>query len=288
VHSSQSPFASVVFLTRNGGSLFQESLSAVFAQKTDFSFEVVVVDSGSTDGTVEFLREQPIRFHQIPPDSFNFGLTRDYGFSLGKGKVLITLSQDAVPATVDWLQTLCMPFNDPEVAVVQGREVPWPGRNGFFWERIPVFHLTRLSKRWSKMHQGFGLSFVNCAVRKSIWAANRMGRIEMSEDKVFQKSLGQGSHRIVFARDAKVWHSHQYDFRSLVKRCKNEGLGWKNVGMNYSCVDMLLDMFHPRIGLVWIFGLLTLQLKTPAEFLFPLIRPFSLYKGNHSTSKYIQ
>jgi len=46
-------------------------------------------------------KRQPVKLHSIPPDSFDFGVTRDPGFSLGKGEILVTLSQDGVPAGTD-------------------------------------------------------------------------------------------------------------------------------------------------------------------------------------------
>lgn len=287
MNSSQIPFASVIFLTRNGGLRFQESLRAVLCQETNFPFEIIVVDSGSTDNIHEFLREQPVKFFSIASEDFNFGATRDLGFSLGSGKILVTLSQDAKPATKYWLKYLCEPFNNPDVAVVQGEETPWPNKKIFFWNKIRVSHLSRISRRWAKLYDGLGLSFVNCAIRRSIWETNRIGRVEMSEDKVFQKMLANQRYRIVKTRNAKVWHSHDYDLKSLAKRCKNEGLGWKNVGMDYSRADMIWDMFHPIILMVLVLGLITLQISSLAELLFPWIRPFCIYEGNHSNNSYI-
>jgi rhamnosyltransferase len=257
------------------------------AQKTLFPFEILAVDSGSNDETLELLKGQSIKIHSIPQDNFNFGTTRDLGFSLGRGEILVTLSQDAVPAGNDWLRNICSPFSDPSIAAVQGREVPWPGRDVFFWNKTGLFNFTRETKGWRKSHQGVGLSFVNCAVRRSAWETNRIGRVEMSEDKVFQLMLAEKGYRIVKRREAKVWHSHQYDRESLGKRCKNEGMGWRSVGVNYSRANLIMDLLHPLIFLVLIYGLLTLQIRNSAELLFPWIRPVCIYKGNHSTEKYI-
>lgn len=287
MNSLPSPYASVIFLTRNGGSLFRQALQAVLAQETSFPFEVVAVDSGSSDDTLENLERHPVRLQSIPPDSFNFGATRDLGFSLGTGEILVTLSQDAVPYGNDWLENLCRPFSDPGIAAVQGKEIPWPGREIFFWHRIGLFNFTRETTGWRKTHQGVGLSFVNCAVRRSVWDANRIGRVDMSEDKVFQKMLAKQGHRIVKRRDAVVWHSHQYDRESLAKRCKNEGMGWRNVGVNYSRASMIMDLFHPLILLALVYGMTTLQIRNSAELLFPWIRPLCIYEGNHSTDRYI-
>ena len=281
------PKVSIVFLTKNGGDLFRQALQSVFRQEVDFLFEVIAIDSGSTDGTIRTLEDFNVRIERIPASEFNFGLTRDYGFSLGKGEILVTLSQDAVPAGTDWLSRICAPFADPEVTVVQGQEVPPPDRDLFFWDKIRLFYFTREAKKWNRIYQGLGLSFVNCAIRRSVWAENRLGRVEMSEDKIFQKRLFEKGCRMSYEAEAKVWHSHQYDLNTLKKRCKNEGLGWNLAGINYSRRDMLLDMINPLIGLVFMYGLTTLQLRTSAELLFPWVRPICLYEGNNATKDYL-
>ncbi|WP_027713859.1 glycosyltransferase [Desulfuromonas sp. TF] len=286
--NSITPKASIIYLTKNGGELFRQSLDSVFHQECDFPFEVVVVDSGSTDGTLEFLERYPVRLVQIAPGEFNFGLTRDYGFSLGAGEIIVSLSQDAVPAGSAWLQTLCTPFADPEVAVAQGVEAIPGDREVFFWDRIRLSYYTRETVRWKMRHEGVGLSFVNCALRKSVWMENPMGPVEMSEDKIFQRNLARHGHRIVLVPEAEAWHGHQYDRRSLEKRSRNEGLGWRLVDIDYSRRDMLLDIFHPLIWAVLVYGLVTLQVRTSAELLFPWIRPLNLYRGNRSGGRYVQ
>lgn len=281
------PKVSIVFLTKNGGDLFRKALQSVFRQKVDFPFEVIAVDSGSTDGTLAVLEEYSVSTKHIASEEFNFGLTRDYGFSLGQGEILVTLSQDAIPAGTDWLSRLCKLFADPEVAVVQGQEVPPLDRDLFFWDKIRLFYFTREAKRWNRAYNGLGVSFVNCAIRRSVWAENRLGRVEMSEDKIFQKKLFDQGFRMVYEAEAKVWHSHQYDLNTLKKRCQNEGLGWSLAGIDYSRRDMLLDMCNPLIWLVFLYGLATLQLRTSAELLFPWVRPVCLFAGNHATKNYL-
>ena len=101
--NSMNPFVSIVYLTKNGGRLFKKSLEALFSQKVDFGFEVIAVDSGSTDGILDMMKNYPIRVYQIDPEEFNFGLMRDYGFSLARGEIIITLSQDAIPVGTGWL-----------------------------------------------------------------------------------------------------------------------------------------------------------------------------------------
>lgn len=111
---------SIIILTKNGGKIFQKSIQKIFSQKCSLTYEVIVVDSGSTDGTIEYIKTYPVRLYTIKPHEFSFGPTRDYAFSLSKGQYIVTLSQDVVPATDNWLIKLVEPLIANKADVVQG------------------------------------------------------------------------------------------------------------------------------------------------------------------------
>lgn len=72
---------SVAIPTKNGGALFERVLENLRQQNIWDSVELLVVDSGSTDGTVEAARRAGAKVMQIPPEVFSHGATRDYGIS---------------------------------------------------------------------------------------------------------------------------------------------------------------------------------------------------------------
>ena len=118
---------SVLILTKNGGHQLQSCLQAVYSQTAVGQAEVIVVDSGSTDGTLEFVKRFPVRLQQIPPESFHHARTRNFIANLATGKILVFLSQDAIPSSGSWLQAISANLDDPAVGAVYGRQIPVPG-----------------------------------------------------------------------------------------------------------------------------------------------------------------
>jgi glycosyltransferase involved in cell wall biosynthesis len=110
------PLVSIVLLTWNGGSGLRELVAAIARQRTDFTFETVAVDSGSTDGTAEWLEQSPsvARVVRIGPDQFNHGTTRNLGIEQARGAFVVLIVQDALPTADDWLARLVAPLQrDP-------------------------------------------------------------------------------------------------------------------------------------------------------------------------------
>lgn len=276
---------SIVYLTRNGGKLFEDSLRRVFEQEIDQPYEVICIDSGSKDSTMEVIKMFPVRLIQIVPSSFSFGPVRDFGFSKAQGDIIVTLSQDVVPCDEKWLYQLTKPFNDPNIAVVQGHDVRPQHDDIFFWEKVGYFYFTKETKKWIREY-GIGLSCSNMAIRKDVWLKCKFGDTPMSEDKALQVKLKGNGFKIVFAKDARAFHGHLYKVGSLIKRCENEGLGWRYAGVNYSFFEMVYDLISVRKFLILLKGFLQRRISDLAEVLFPIIRPVWLYKGNHLTKSY--
>jgi rhamnosyltransferase len=130
------PEVTLFLPTWNAGREFPEILAAMLEQELDRPFEVVAVDSGSTDGTVDFLRRQPVRLYEIPNREFNHGLTRNLGVEMAQGEVVVMAVQDARPADRHWMQRLVDCFADERVAGAFSRQLPRPDANPFVKDRL--------------------------------------------------------------------------------------------------------------------------------------------------------
>ena len=112
---------SVVIPVKNGGTDLVRCLEAIARQIVDHPVEVVVVDSGSEDGSPDRARALGARVLEIPPEDFSHGGARMLGARQARGDVLVFTSQDAYADDENWLSRLVAPLTGEKVAGIYGR-----------------------------------------------------------------------------------------------------------------------------------------------------------------------
>ena len=106
--------------TYNGAETIYACLQEVFEQEFAGPVDVHVVDSGSTDGTLDIVRRFPARLIEIPPRSFTYGRALNVGVAAATGEIVVSLSAHSLPAHERWLLNLVRNFADSRVAGVYG------------------------------------------------------------------------------------------------------------------------------------------------------------------------
>lgn len=273
---------------RNGGEILRRALDRVFAQETQRNFEVVAYDSGSTDGTLEALAAYPVQVIPVDPAEFDWGRLRERIFAEARGATVVNLSQDAVPARLDWLERLVAPLSDPEVGVSCGSSIPDPDRAfpQFPWEKNGYYYFTREIAKFTARY-GKGLSFANTAVRRAVWEPLRIDPQATGEDFGFQKKLCAAGVQIAFPDDAPVLHHHNYSLRGVYRRCRNEGLALREMGCAYTEADLLADLASPAKYAQWLRELKRGSLRNSAAVLYPVLRPLAVYTGSRFARKMV-
>jgi len=215
---------SIIMLTKNGRPDLERLLPTVVAQASKVSGELIAVDSGSSDGTLELLRCFPVGIAQIPPEDFHHARTRNFAAGLAQGRTLVFLSQDAIPTAENWLESLIANLNDPKVGAVYGRQIP---KSDSSLERRHALDAVYGERRLVKdpaHRNGLGFRFyhfsdVNAAIRRSVWEKTQFPEeLKVFEDLGIAKRILDSGWKIVYEPKAAVIHSHDHSTLGLFKR----------------------------------------------------------------------
>ena len=227
-----SPVVSIIILTKNAGSNFRPLLENIFSQRYDGKYEVLVIDSGSTDDTLRTAKEFPVKIIQIKPDAFHHGKTRNLGAQQSRGSILVYITQDALPLDKDWLQKLVSNLDNSNVAMVCGRQIPWqttkPPEKLFYAHNFPQHKIMLTLDNWQKSADRYRntifISNVNSAIKRDVWQHFRFSEnIIMAEDKEFAKRILFAGYAIVYEPNAAVYHAHDFGLWSVFLRCLDYG-----------------------------------------------------------------
>lgn len=225
------PEISIVILTKNAGRRFKKVLNAVFNQRIDKEFEVIIIDSGSRDKTLKIAREFKIaKLLEIQPSEFDFGKTKNLALTLCHGKYIVFLSQDALPQNEWWLKNLIQPLEQKvDAAGVYSRQIPYKHTNLF--QRYAISFLYPEKERNNLLDEVF-FSNVSSAIKREILEQIKFPEnIPMSEDQAWAKLALVAGYKIFYAPDSIVFHSHNYSFWKNFKRNFDSGLSLKKLDL---------------------------------------------------------
>ena len=213
------PAVSIIMRSFNEGWALRETLPAL--QRQDYrDWELIVIDSGSTDGSVELIRRaNPRHFIQIKPEDYNPSRVMNHGMELARSHFGIFLNADATPVDQRWLSPLVNALQDLQTAAVFGRQLPRPDCRAVFahdYERC--FGPCRESEHWEHF-----FSMVSSGLRKDIWSKRGfLEKMRYSEDDEYTRWCRAQGYRVVYCPGSVVIHSHNYSPREAYRRSYGE------------------------------------------------------------------
>lgn len=232
------PLVSVIIPTKNGLPEFKDVIKMLRHQKLDAPYEVIIIDSGSTDGTLKCVPNDDPRFRliQITSKEFGHGKTRNMGIELSRGEFCAFLTHDAIPNDEYWLKELVHPLlNDSKVAGVFGRHIAhfnaspytrWELETHF--EGLKAFDVVELTDA-RHYARDLGLRQIyhfysdnSSCLRKSVWKIHPYRDVDFSEDQLWAKEIVEAGYRKVFAWDSVVRHSHEFNPMERLRRGYDE------------------------------------------------------------------
>ena len=215
---------SILLLTKNDRRNLERVLPALFRQQGIEACEVIAIDSGSSDGTLQLLRRFPIRIQQIRPEEFHHARTRNLAAGLASGEILVFLSQDAIPASNTWLKALISNFEDASVGAVYGRQLPKRQSSLERQEVLDTIYgdekLIKDPSQPNRMgYRFYHFSDANAAIRRGVWNQVRFPEdLKVFEDLGIAKKILDRGWKIVYEPGAAVEHSHVHSTLGLFRR----------------------------------------------------------------------
>ncbi len=234
------PDVSVAIPVRDGGELFAGVLDALAVQTVEH--ELLVCDSGSSDGSAALARAHGARVLEIAPERFSHGGTRNRLMAAATGAHVALLTQDAQPADERWLARLLAGFElAPDVAIVFGpyrprKDAPAPVRielERWFGSLSPDGspQVERLGERERSLpaielvgRRGF-FTDANACLARAAWERAPFREAPYAEDRVLAIDMLRAGYAKAYVPQAAVIHSHDYTTSEQLRRCFDEWRG---------------------------------------------------------------
>ncbi len=178
---------SILIRTKNEEKHIGKTLEVLFSQ-TYKNYEVLIVDSGSEDRTLEVAGKYPVKIFEIKPEDFTWGYALNYGFQRAEGEFVICLSAHSLPLSNDWLENMIASFSDDNVAAVMSNTQPWPDCNPF--DRRGLTKKFTEKKHEIRPGPPFVFGNVSSAIRKSVWEeVNFDEKLAYCEDENWMRNI---------------------------------------------------------------------------------------------------
>lgn len=211
--------------TLNGGTRFVALLNALAKQQTPIAHRVVI-DSGSSDGTVAAARAAGFEIMGLGDVPFDHGGTRQRAIdAYPEADIYVFLTQDAIPADESALTNMIRAFDDPKVGVAYGRQLPRPEATLLEAHARLFNYPPETQTRSLADADTYGIKTISCS---NSFAAYRRSAFEavggfpygtiMGEDVISAGKLLLNGWKIAYVGDACVYHSHDYQLREEFER----------------------------------------------------------------------
>lgn len=224
--------ATVALLTYNGKKYLAQVLEMLHRQKLP-PREILAIDSGSTDSTLQILESNRIPVTQIPQSEFSHSGTRNLAARLCSTRFLVFLTQDATPADNCWLECLLRPFEEyPDVAGVFSRQVARPDADLLEKNDIrldfPARRSVKLASEFTSDPKQIWhwIKFSNSSSAYDLQILLKHPfeeQLFIAEDQEWAKRMLEQGHTLVYEPDSVVLHSHAHTITDKFKRNQQMG-----------------------------------------------------------------
>jgi rhamnosyltransferase len=256
--------ATIIIPVKNGLPLFADLCEALSHTVDLQPFSVLIIDSGSTDGSDQVALSKGFHVQHIAAESFGHGRTRNLGAAQCTSEYIVFLTQDAIPQGHDWLTNLLAPMRqDPEVAGVFARHIahptssPYSARElGKHFDNLAKWPVVKITDRAAYdadegLRQVYHFFSDNASgLRRSVWQKHPFPDVDFAEDQLWAREIVEAGYKKAFAGAAVVRHAHDFGPWQTLQRSYEESRSFRR------SFDYKLSPSLRRVTASWIYGTL--------------------------------
>lgn len=207
----------IIIPTYNGGYRFAQLTKSLVAQAGVMPEDVLIIDSGSTDTTLQQAENAGFRIHHIDKHDFGYGKTRHWAVENEQADYIIFMTQDAILADTDAIMKLCQPLKDnSRIGLSYGRQLPYTTVKDLE-DCGRLFNYPAKSCMKSKDDIArFGIKTIFCSDsfavynRQNLLSVGNFLDVEFGEDTLAADAFIENGYYIYYNAEARVHHSHSF------------------------------------------------------------------------------
>ena len=229
-------------------------------QQTIKNVEILIVDSGSKDGTLAIASRYPTKIICIEPENFSFGRSLNLGCDSASKEFIVSASAHVYPLHTDWLEQLLTPFKNPELSLVYGKQV---GDKTTKISEHQIFAKWFPNKPNASQDHPF-CNNANSAIRQKVWEKHRYDEyLTGLEDIAWAKATMKSGYKIAYQPKAVVGHIHEENRLQIFNRYRREAIALKRIfpNENFTIIDFT-RFFISNVISDFVFSLRSQNLKS--------------------------
>jgi glycosyltransferase involved in cell wall biosynthesis len=220
-----SPVCSIIIRAFNEEKHITRLLDGIRHQTIE-DVQIILVDSGSSDRTVEIANAYGVQIVNIQPQDFTFGRSLNLGISHAKADYVVFASAHVYPVYPDWLERLLEPFEDDKVAISYGKQ---RGMETTQFSEHQIFDHWFSDVSTNNQSHPF-CNNANAAIRKKLWDQNAYNEtLPGLEDLAWARWAHEQGYRIAYMAEAEIIHVHNESWHGISNRYRREGMAFKMI-----------------------------------------------------------
>jgi glycosyltransferase involved in cell wall biosynthesis len=200
------------------------------SQQNISDFEVILVDSGSTDATIAIASavdwQFPVIIVRIEPEQFSFGRSLNLGISEAHGEFIVIASAHVYPVYPDWLVRLLSPFENPKIGLTYGKQ---RGNASTRLSEQQIFAHWYPEHSKTQQNNPF-CNNANAAIRRNLWQEHHYDEtLSGLEDLEWAQWATEQNHSISYVAEAEIIHIHEDSPKGIYNRYLREAMAFKRI-----------------------------------------------------------